>query len=454
LKDTESDCAAIQGMESDDASSHSKDSHESRNFLALVVYQILLRTGWIFKTESIIMPAVLDTLSGAGWVRGWLPVLNRFGYSIPPMLMARRIKVMKRKKWSLFATTVYMSLSFLGMAGMFWLDRRHFESWLPTIFLVLYAIFFVAMGVNQLSFNTLQGKLIPPTRRGRLLLVSNTIGAVTAIACAFWLLPQWLTPGRPQFDMIFGFSGILFAVSCLAVLFTIEMPDDFSEPAAAVHHYFLDSLRVLRKDATFRRLAFVGAMYGSSIMLFPHYQNLGLQGMKLELSNVMWWVVVQNVGTGLFSIPAGPIADRFGNRLVLRIGLLCIVAAPLLAIAVFYQASQATLLFNLVFFCVGVTPVVLRTFQNFALELSEPADHPRYLSTISLVIAAPIVLSPLAGWLVDRLGHPAVFMAVAVAVLLGWLATFGLDEPRHGTSSRSQAPPGNAMTGGSASAKR
>src|SRR5688572_27557227 len=154
---------------------------ESRNFLVLTLYQILLRTGWIFKTESIIMPAVLDTLSGAGWVRGWLPVLNRFGYSVPPLLMARRIKVMRRKKWSLFITTVYMALSFLAMAALFHVDRNRFGTWLPSFFLVLYGVFFVSIGVNQLAFNTLQGKLVLPTRRGRLLLISNLIGAVTAI---------------------------------------------------------------------------------------------------------------------------------------------------------------------------------------------------------------------------------------------------------------------------------
>jgi len=160
----------------------------ARNFTALAIYQILLRTGWIFKTESIIMPAVLDTLSGAGWVRGWLPVLNRFGYSVPPMLMARRIKVMRRKKWSLFRTNIYMTLSFLAIAALFRVDRLRLQDWLPVIYLMLYAVFFIANGVNQLAFNTLQGKLVTTTRRGRLLLISNVIGAVTAIGSAFWFL--------------------------------------------------------------------------------------------------------------------------------------------------------------------------------------------------------------------------------------------------------------------------
>lgn len=422
--------AAQSGAAAEAISAVDADRIESRNFIVLALYQILLRTGWIFKTESIIMPAVLDTLSGAGWVRGWLPVLNRFGYSIPPLLMARRIKVMRRKKWSLFLTTMYMALTFLGMAAMFLLDRQRFGHWLPGIFLVLYAVFFICIGISQLAFNTLQGKLVPATRRGRLLLISNVTGAVTAIACAFWLLPHWLESSAPRFDLIFGFSGALFAVSGLATLFTLEAPDAYVQAPSAMHHYFLDSWRILKRDTTFRRLSFVGAMYGASIMLFPHYQNLGLQGMHLELSDMMWWVVIQNLGTGLFSIPAGPLADRYGNRLVLRIGMLAIAAAPLLAMIPLYSTWHTRLVFNLVFFCVGVTPVVLRNFQNFALELSQPEDHPRYLSTISLVIAAPIVLSPVAGWFVDQFGYPPVFLAVAGAVLCGWIGTLRLPEPR------------------------
>ena len=403
---------------------------EARNFSVLTLYQVLLRTGWIFKTESIIMPAVLDTIAGQGWVRGLLPVLNRFGYSVPPLLMARRIKVMGRKKWSLLSTTVCMALTFFGLASLFLFDRQKHGNWLPVAFLVLYAIFFIAIGVNQLSFNTLQGKLVPANRRGRLLLVSNTAGAVTAIACALLLLPNWLHDDAPRFDLIFCFCGVLFSLSAIVTCMVVESVDRFHQIPSAVHEYFFDAWRLLVRDVAFRRLAFVGAMYGTTIMLFPHYQNLGLSVMKLRLSNLMWWVVVQNVGTALFSIPAGPIADRYGNRLVLNLGMLGIIAAPILAVSLLHFTGQAKLLFNLVFLFVGLTPVVLRSFQNFALELSQPEDHPRYLSTISLLIACPIVLSPLAGRLVDQMGYEPVFLAVAGMGFLGWLGSFGLIEPR------------------------
>ena len=86
--------------------------HENRNLLVLAAQQILFRVGWIFKTESIIMPAFLDTVSGAGWLRGCLPVLSRLGQSVPPVFWAERLRATAHKKWPLAIYVVLMGAVF------------------------------------------------------------------------------------------------------------------------------------------------------------------------------------------------------------------------------------------------------------------------------------------------------------------------------------------------------
>ncbi|MDP7206768.1 MAG: hypothetical protein QGH11_14430, partial [Pirellulaceae bacterium] len=71
--------------------------HHRHNFLVVVVYQVILRCGWIFKTESIVMPAVLLSLGAQGWLRGFLPAISRFGMCVPPLLLASRIGAVPRK---------------------------------------------------------------------------------------------------------------------------------------------------------------------------------------------------------------------------------------------------------------------------------------------------------------------------------------------------------------------
>ena len=403
------------------------------NFAILAIYQIVMRTGWIFKTESIIMPAVVDTISGAGWVRGCLPMLNRFGHSIPPLLLARRVNLLPKKKFAVLVTTGLMSVCFLLLAGIFASGlAEQYAAMTTWLFLGIYAAFFICVGVNQLALATLQGKLVAATRRGRLLLVANTIGAVTAVGCAWFLLSHWISDRGARFDLIFGFSGVLFAAASLTVLFLREDRDSFQQAAAKrVIYYFADSYRVIASDSSFRRLALVAGLFGMSLMLFPHYQYLGLQRMEMKTPNLMWWVIVQNIGTGLFSIPVGVIADRYGNRPALKIVLLGIAVAPAAAIALLHWGQFATRFYSLVFVLVGLTPIVFRVLQNYTLELAAPKNHPKYLSTLGLCIASPIFLSPFAGYFIDWLGFEVVFLTISAAVFLGWALTFGLREPRH-----------------------
>jgi len=416
-------------------------NRQPRNFAVMVAYQVLMRTGWIFKTESVIMPSVLDTLGFGAWLRGCLPTLNRVAQSLSPLLMARPIKILPRKKSAVAVCTLVMGAAFLALAAV-WPSSSDVRTWrLPIMFLGLYTIFFVCNGVNQMAVSTLQGKLIRITHRGRLLLVSNTAGAATAIVCALCLLPLWLQPEAEdsQFARIFGFAGACFAAAAACSLLLAEPPDRYREAASSIARVIGNAWSTLREDANFRRLTVVSMLFSASLTLFPHYQALGRgDRMQHDLTHLLWWVVVQNAGTALFSLLFGPLADRRGNRLVLRVVMLGLCGAPLAAVALSHVGPAGRALFPLVFLLVGLTPIGIKTFHYYTLEIASPEDHPRYLATLSVCSAAPLLLSPFVGLLIDIVGRlayvelafDAVFVGVAVLVFAGCLMTFGLREPR------------------------
>ena len=418
---------------------------ETRNFVILVAYQVLMRTGWIFKTESTIMPAVADVLSGgnAGWIRGWLPFLNRFGRSIPPMFAARRIKVLPQKKWAFVVTTICMAATFLGITSIWLIPGLKTSPAAPLLYLALYALFFMAIGVNQLAYNTLQGKLIRPTYRGRLLTIADVIGATTAVVCALALLPLWLPADTPSglegspsaganFAAIFGFSTALFCIASLMSWLLHEEPDHQEESRRGPADVFVGAWKTLRNDPNFRRTAIVAALFSTSLVLFPHYQAVARDELKMGMLSLMWFLVAQNIGTGAFSLMTGPIADAFGNRLAIRLVTLLICGAPLLTMALIDAGPLGRTLFPLVFALIGLTPVAQKTFNNYTLELAAPENHPRYLSTLNLCMAMPMFFSPIVGGLISLFGFKAVYYGVTGLLLLGWLLSFRLSEPRHG----------------------
>ena len=410
---------------------------EPHNLLALSAYSVLLRFAWIFKTESVIIPAFLDSIAGAGWLRGCLPVLNRFGQSLPPIFFAEQLRAAPVKKWSLLGTSAGLGLSMIAVAAIWMLTTDKREAWLPPAFLLLYLVFFASNGLNQQVFGTLQGKLIRADRRGELLGLSGIGGSVTSILGAWFLLQYWLSLPDRGFGYIFGFSGLGFLVAGATCFFVKEPPD--LEHVGNVPHDgggLSASYRLVRDDRDFRRLAIVAMLFIAIQLLFPHFQALGQRHVEPDQIGfqLMLWVIAQNAAVGIFSFISGKLADRFGNRLSLHLQIFGTASVPLLAL-LFTSGiggwEPDSKYFWITFFFLGLTPVTIKTLTNYALELTEPKQHPLYVATLHACLAVPFLFSPLVGWLVDLLGFESVFLGVSVAIFLGGLASFRLIEPRH-----------------------
>jgi len=416
-------------------------SNDYKNFRCYSLYQIFLRTGWIFKTESIIMPAVLDLIGGSGWLRGCLPMLNRLGQSIPPLLVSDFVRNARRKKFGLSVSTAIMGVCFLTLSWIWLITGGERQTWLPYVFLLIYGIFFAITGINQLQVVTITGKLIRVDYRGRVGMVATLIGSVIACLLAWFLLRMWLPSSsavqssvgdKGNFAAIFGFTGLMFLI---AAGWALRFREDYDEPREDRRSgldLFRSTWSTIRSDHNFRLLTIIAALFGMSLTLFPHYQSLARERLSLGLAALVPWVIAQNLGAAVFSVPAGWLADRVGNRIVIRIIMLTLSIPPVLAIVASYFPEIGMNGFIAVFFLIGLTPVTFRVLFNYTLEIIQPSEHPRYLSTLSLFMAGPAILtSAFFGALVDWISFEFVFGLVVACLILAWLLTFKLKEPRH-----------------------
>ena len=385
----------------------------------------------MFKTESIIMPAFMDLIGGASWQRGCLPMLNRLGQSIPPLLFSDRIRNVQLKKNALCLWTTMAGSCFVFLAFCWWGTGGQNRVWWPWLFLTVYAIFFIVSGVNQLLFNTLMGKLIVAQQRGRLAAAGSLISGVAFTGLAFALLQPWLESTPPRFGLIFGTAGLAMIGSVGIARWFIEAPDVEQSNLRTGIEIIANARRIVIQDRNFCLLAIAGAMFGMSITLSPHYQAIAREKLATGYQTLLYWIVAQQAGAALLSVPAGWYADRFGNRSILRVlmGLLCV--APTMLIVLQWFDSPWQIFYLVIFFLLGLMPLVFRFFNNYALEITSPENHPAYLSTISCCISLPVIVSSLlVGWLIDAMGLTVVFGGVLALLLIGWAATFLLAEPR------------------------
>lgn len=424
----------------------SPERRESANIGILAVQLIIMRIGWIFKTESVIIPHVLDVISGnAAWARGFLPVLNRLGQSLTPLLAADFIRDIRLKKRALIFTTLGMALPFLTLASVWWWINDRRQPWLIGLFLVLYFLFFSATGLNQLVDGTLQGKLIRPTRRGRLLGIAGIIGSAGAVCAAYLLLRPWIQlPNHDGFVYIFLFNGSAYFVAGLMANLCYELPDDLAADRPPRPPWWIPFVRAwhtFRDDQRFRRAAWMATLFMTGLLLFPHYQALAKEMLGTSDLDIVWWVIAQNISVGIFSPVLGGIADRYGNRMALRIAAFSAAFTPLIAVLLaspWFPLGRQWFWITYVF--LGITPVTMRTIANYTLELVPREKHPQYLSTMTICYTVPFLLSPLLGAIIDYIPWQVPFLAVSGTIACSGLLTFRMAEPRHDYASGEAGP--------------
>ncbi|WP_339744574.1 MFS transporter [uncultured Rubinisphaera sp.] len=408
------------------------------NLLTLAAHHVFMRLAWIFKTETVIMPAFLDVIAGAGWIRGCLPVFNRISQSIAPVLASASLRNMPCKVRMMKQTTMLMAFLFGCLSFLCLNLGREEMDWFPAVFLIIYAMFFAATGVNQLSFNTLQGKLIRPHRRGRLMSIAGMAGSLVAMVGAYFLLTAWLAiPEGRGFSWIFGFTSLCFVLAS-AILWIVHEPAD-KQGTSESHpgKLFRNVWRTLREHRSMQRVAFAAMLFICTLLLFPHYQWLGREVLGAGPTDLMMWVIVQNLSVGIFSWITGYYGDRYGYRIVIRVEMFAMAFVPMVAIGLSEILTPETRgWYTLTFLLLGLTPVTMKTMFNYVLELVEEEHHPHFLSTLNVCMAAPLFFAPLVGYLIDW-NYRLIFLIIAAIVFSAGLLTFRMDEPRQHLNSHS-----------------
>ena len=407
----------------------SKESypHEKRNLIVFALNQIVMRLGWMFKSESVVIPAFIDIYTSSGTIRGLLPLILRIGQSLPQFLVAQRVARMPKKQAFFVITGLGFAIPWFVLSAILSLTDWSANIIVAT-FLVLCTLHWLAVGCHHLANGTLQGKLISPEKRGRLLAYSNIIGCTLAIGLAFYLLPRWLSDSTAHYAVLFGATAVSFGVAALVSIWFKELPSP-SQSTAPFFKFLGDALLLLRDDRNFRRFVIVILLFYSIWPLFPHYTVFGQRTLGLTPSGFVALIVAQNASNAIGAGIMGNIADRSGNRLVLRMLILISAFMPLLAISISRMPSGAQF-YWIVFALMGFTPVSARIVTNYTLEIAPQAKHPQYLGVMSLFQAIPLFVSPLIGMLIEKFAFEPIFISCSVLVSIGFLLTFRLAEPR------------------------
>jgi signal transduction histidine kinase/predicted MFS family arabinose efflux permease len=385
----------------------------SRNYVSQLMHGMLAMTGFRLVNTPTFVPAYLFLLSHSPIVVGVVLAAQQLGAFASSLVGVTMIEHRRRILPLGFLYGWMMRLSVLGLALVAFFVPPPYSLWAFALFLGLLGVF---SGMQNVLWNVLMSKTIPPNRRGMLLGARNFLGGMTAAAVAGLgasVLVQRNVLGN-GYAATFLVAFVLTALG-LTFLNLVREPDSptVREPSS-IRQRLLDIPFVLREDPQFALYFWAQALATLGALALPFYiiysgQRLGL--IDSAVGPLTTTLLISLTTANLFW---GLIADRFGFKRVFVPALFIWTAAT-----VSFPFVSSLFAFQICFVGVGIGNAGYQlASQNMVLEFGKRADLPLRLGMVNSGQSLVLAIGPiLGGALIQTLGYEAVFAAAALAML-------------------------------------
>ena len=402
-----------------------------RNWLLEILSNLLLRLGWILKNETVVVAGFIHHLTKSPLALSIQPIIGRIGPNLPQLFIAGRVGALRRKKPFLIASMLAYALCWGALAVIIFTVPGLSSGALLIIVFGVYLLFRLIQGCTALSRKTLEGKLIPPERRGRIIALGAPVfGAASLLAAP--LLSRVIGGEWLSFPLNYA---LLFAVGSGFFLLAVGTTSLLREPAHPGEQRGLRAGEVVRAaarllvtDRNYLRLVVATNLVSFTFFLNPHYRAFGAEVLGVEEWLFGYCLPAQYVAQAAGFFLIGHWADRRGNRWALCLTASLAPLVPLTAITLWW--ADLPRVYFLLYGLVGLMPMVMRLTPNYILEIAPPEKHALYLAANNTIRMVGALLSLVVGWAIARLTHVPVFLLMAGVTGFGAWLLRGLSEPR------------------------
>jgi hypothetical protein len=295
-------------------------------------------------------------------------------------------------------------------------------------FLALYGTFCFGAGFAGIAFMEVVGKTVPAERAGRFF-AQRLLWGGALVAIAGLLVRQLLrgVPGPGAFATLFGLGSLLTAVAFACFIAIREPVAEAAGAARSISAVARDALGRVRREPVYRDLLLSRAALTLWMSCFPFVVLISVRDLGGGTRAAGTFLFSRMLGQVLSNIGWQALARRSGTTAVMRsatlVAGLCAFAAAWLAFASrpgvgWIGVGTAVLLFELLAAFGGAAQSgTVLSYSSLMLELAPAGERPMFVGLLNSVLAVSMLLPPLAGALVDRIGAPAVFALCALGTI-------------------------------------
>jgi MFS family permease len=385
--------------------------------------------GLSFISTTTILPLFVSKLTPNPFWLALLAVLGQASWYLPQMFTSSTIERFARKKPIVVNLGIFAERLPLWLLPLAALAAWQSRTLALVIFFLGYAWYGLGAGMIAPAWSDMIARCFPVDRRGRFFGITSFVG--TGLGAVGAIFSGWLLETYP-FPVNFAYAFLIAAVSIALSWFFIAMtrepvphaPSLSAQPVAPSRRKIM---HIVRGDRNFRRFLLARLLATTGSMGAGFLTVAAVERWQLADSTVGIFTTALLVGQTIGNLIAGLLADRFGHKLALELGIGASIAAYTLA----WWAPNPDWYYPLFFLIGAANGISIVSGVLIALEFSLPKHRPTYIGIANTAVGIGNSIGPIVGGVLATISYIWLFGAAAligVAALL--IMLFAVREPR------------------------
>ena len=394
-----------------------------RNFRLTVLHgALLIGTNNSVASPDLVLTAFAAHITSNPLILGLISPLQSAMYSLPQVWTIGWLQRSRRALPLYNSAVLIRALSWLALIGVALFVGT------PSILLLTLMAFVLlggmAWGVSGLPFIEIVGKIVPARQRGLVFGWRGALGGVFAVIGAQVVIiltgPHAHFGFPTSYGLLFVFAGLAQVIGLLAFSLVAEPESDITtqHPRPSLNVF----RTIWRADRSFRhfvrgRTLFELSSAANGLTIVYANQVLGVR-----LDMVGMYLLISSLLRPIFSIAAGRLSVRMGNRLPVAAGVgaqaigwgLLLAAQPL-----GIRGHAAELFMIPIYSLVAVQKgLVFSNLMALALNVTPEDERPLYMGGLNTWIGMVAFTGILSGVIAKTIGYEALFLLTAIMALL------------------------------------
>lgn len=406
--------------------------HQRRNFAFLVLDGATFSFAISLLSETTIIPAFVQTLTGSAVLVGLVAAVFAVGRYLPQLIGAHLLRGRTRRKPLLFAIVVAERVGILAIA----ITAQLIGVLDPAVIVVIFFIAFGGYAITTGLIGPVYGDFLAKAvtrNRGWYYATVQLLGGVLGFSAALLAEHIIRTSAFPQgIQLCFW---ICFGLSFLSIFFVAglkEVDYPHPEPRTRLVSTIAEVPKLVSGDRAYARFITARCVLAFSTLGIGFVVVDGLRTNVLRPSDAALLAAVFILSQALLGFVLSIVGNYFGWKLIVILGGVLIALGMTGAVV----GGSLGVYIGVFVALGGANAVTIVGDQSMSIELAPTARTSLYLGATSTLLAPFFIVGPLlAGGVADTIGYQWVFVAAGAFAVVGILLALRVQEPRKNIAS-------------------